>query len=466
MTRYHFLSYHFLSYHLLSYHLLCHFPRPKTQVFPTILALAASHLLVTALLANAIFAPAAPVKVQETEQQFERQDQTQDLDQAATDVGQLGDDFLDLQGKIREIDKEINSLFVNLPVGFPRQQQAHLAKIEQLKVIQADFRKRLDQAAIASFKADPQKNLRAARHIGQMLVANLEGKAIGKSYDPARAMELAELLIENSDFDPQLHVIGYSAALAVQDFDRATEMLEKLAEIGQMMEPGLFKKLDDIKQKWESELEIRELESQANDLPIVRLEMPEGVIQIELFENQAPETVANFISLVEAGFYDGRRFFQVRPGQIARAGCPEDRGEGNPGYQIPKESVESPRNYFSGTLGMYHSGDGMAGSQFFVSYGPRVDFERNYVAFGRITEGLDVLFAFDRAEPQREQVSAPEKNQILKAEVVRKRDHEYQFKKLVAPILPTDNLRRPPATETGTGQAGVLDVAPPDKKNQ
>jgi len=116
-----------------------------------------------------------------------------------------------------------------------------------------------------------------------------------------------------------------------------------------------------------------------------------GDIRIELFARDAPQTVNNFVFLARDGFYDGLTFHRVDPGFVAQAGDPTGIGTGGPGYTIPDELNE--HTFTAGTLGMALDGDqpNSAGSQFFITLSDQPTFNGSYTAFGRVTEGMDVL---------------------------------------------------------------------------
>ncbi|MCC7334349.1 MAG: peptidylprolyl isomerase [Pirellulaceae bacterium] len=161
-----------------------------------------------------------------------------------------------------------------------------------------------------------------------------------------------------------------------------------------------------------------------------------GDIEIELFENQAPETVGNFISLVESDFYVGRVFHRVIENFMAQTGCPIGDGSGGPGYTIYGETDRpGARKYFRGTVGMALSGHpDSGGSQFFITFLPRPDLDGQYTAFGRVTAGIDVLGDLVRVNPESEDEEkkkpAAMLDEIVSIEVLFKRDHEYQPNKV------------------------------------
>lgn len=170
---------------------------------------------------------------------------------------------------------------------------------------------------------------------------------------------------------------------------------------------------------------MRQKEAAADDLPRVKLTTTKGDIVIELFENEAPETVANFISLVKKGFYDGLTFHRVIAGFMAQGGCPDGDGTGGPGYTIYDE-CEKPviRHHFRGSVSMAKTNaPNSGGSQFFICFRPSPDLNGKHTVFGRVLEGLEVLNKLQRRDPTKK--NEPEPDKIVKAEVLRARDHEY-----------------------------------------
>jgi len=155
----------------------------------------------------------------------------------------------------------------------------------------------------------------------------------------------------------------------------------------------------------------------------------EGDIKLELFENEAPIAVGNFVSLVEDGYYDGITFHRVLPGFMAQGGCPDGTGTGGPGYNIPGEAHEpDARMHFRGSLSMAlgPGGPDTGGSQFFLTFLPTPHLDGKHTVFGRVIEGMDVLPKLTRRDPQ--DPNAPKPSRIIDAKVLRKRDHEYEPK--------------------------------------
>jgi cyclophilin family peptidyl-prolyl cis-trans isomerase len=142
--------------------------------------------------------------------------------------------------------------------------------------------------------------------------------------------------------------------------------------------------------------------------------------------------VANFITLVEKGYYDGLTFHRVLPQFMAQGGCPNGTGAGGPGYSVPCECQQANhRKHFSGTLSMAHAGRDTGGSQFFLTFLATPHLDGQHTAFGRVIEGMDSVANLEKMNPE-----APNPNmqpsKIVKATVVRKRDHEYKARTLPA----------------------------------
>ena len=134
--------------------------------------------------------------------------------------------------------------------------------------------------------------------------------------------------------------------------------------------------------------------------PIVTIEMEDGgVIKAELYPEIAPNTVANFVNLVESGFYDGLIFHRVIPGFMIQGGDPQGTGMGGPGYTIKGEFARNgfKQNTLKHTRGVLSMARSMmpnsAGSQFFIMHANAPHLDGDYAAFGRVTEGMDVVDA-------------------------------------------------------------------------
>lgn len=234
---------------------------------------------------------------------------------------------------------------------------------------------------------------------------------------------------------PELYFWGGLSAYNSNDFSLAEKYFAESSKAGGQvgrLSPGLVQSalqaqqsLATMKKAWEKEAAIREAEAKADDLPRVKLTTTKGDVVIELFENEAPQAVANFLSLVKSGFYNGVTFHRVIPGFMAQGGDPDGNGTGGPGYNIKCECYQpNYRHHFRGSLSMAHAGRNTGGSQFFLTYVPTSFLDAKHTVFGRVIEGMDNASSIKRGEPVRN----PDK--IIKAEVIRDRGHDYKFDKL------------------------------------
>jgi len=123
-----------------------------------------------------------------------------------------------------------------------------------------------------------------------------------------------------------------------------------------------------------------------------------GDINIEFFDKDAPNTVANFVQLARSGFYNGLKFHRVIPNFMIQGGCPEGNGTGGPGYSIKCEI--NPNKHLAGSLSMAHRGKNTGGSQFFICHSPQPHLDGVHTVFGQ-TQDMAVVRAIkagDRIE--------------------------------------------------------------------
>ena len=127
------------------------------------------------------------------------------------------------------------------------------------------------------------------------------------------------------------------------------------------------------------------------------IETTKGTIEIELFDDDAPKTVQNFLDLAGKGFYDGLTFHRVIPDFMVQAGCPKGDGTGGPGYEF--EDEDSGHNVVRGALAMANAGPNTNGSQFFIVTADECAWlNGRHTVFGRVTNGLDVVDAISEVD--------------------------------------------------------------------
>jgi len=302
--------------------------------------------------------------------------------------------------------------------------------IDQGKTLEPKLIEAAEKACAAAPEADPK--------INEFLVKILAERVERDDYEPAA--RIAQLLLNVKELGPRTANLAGIAAFATNDFDAAEKFLKQAAEKGYYQSPsekdklaqvGAFylQSIDAYQKSWAKEKAIRETESKANNLPRVLLATNKGDIIIELFENQAPNTVANFINLVQRGFYNGLTFHRVLAGFMAQGGDPAGNGTGGPGYSIACECYRpDARQHFRGTLSMAHAGRDTGGSQFFLTFVPTPHLDGRHTVFGRVVEGMDVLAQLQRRDPA--DLEGPRPDKIVEARVLRKRDHPYVPKKM------------------------------------
>ncbi|KAF0131048.1 MAG: peptidyl-prolyl cis-trans isomerase B (cyclophilin B) [Bacteroidetes bacterium] len=123
------------------------------------------------------------------------------------------------------------------------------------------------------------------------------------------------------------------------------------------------------------------------------IETNKGTMVLELFDDDAPGTVENFVKLSNSGFYNGLKFHRVIPDFVIQGGCPKGDGTGGPGYKIPCELTGSRQYHDKGVISMAHAGRNTGGSQFFICHSRRntAHLDRNHTVFGKVIENVDVV---------------------------------------------------------------------------
>ena len=273
-----------------------------------------------------------------------------------------------------------------------------------------------------------------------------KSKALVKEIESAAKAELEK---DRTSSNALRALMGQALQAASKDEDL------KALELGDyLISKGISPKYFEVAAKSESlkieqkqifdELLIRQAEALKNDLPRVELKTTKGTLVLELFENEAPGTVGNFVFLVENGYFDKMLFHRVLEGFMAQTGGfkldkdGESRGGEGPGYEIKCECYEpNARKHFTGSLSMAIKGNqrgvqrDSGGSEFFVTL-ERTDFlDGKHTVFGRVLSGYSLVENLERTHlsgryGEEFPIEGVLKDKILSAKVLRKRAHKYQ----------------------------------------
>ncbi len=309
---------------------------------------------------------------------------------------------------------EISKVFQTADNAKKRELAAEARKLQ--RDFQSQVTPRMAELAPAAFKHNP-KDIDAAEIMMQL--------AYGKNRF-SEAAEIADTVLKQDPKHALALNIGGVGHFARHEFEKSLELLETAKQNNSLYPRLGGQYLDSARSYidyWNKEQQIRQQEAAAtgdDQLPRVLMKTTKGDILLELFENEAPNTVANFVSLVESGYYDGIPFHRVIPAFMAQGGRQTDPATAVD-YTIKCECYqENARRHFTGTLSMAHAGRDTGGAQFFITHLPTPHLDREiapqsvHTVFGRVADGMDAVAALEVGD------------KILSATVVRKRDHEYK----------------------------------------
>lgn len=291
-------------------------------------------------------------------------------------------------------------------------------------------------AGAKEFDSDPAGKANIAR----WLLKTVEKEVEGDRFEGL--IPVLEILLKHAQGDvlADLHTQMGTAAHAMNDSDRALASLTYISQqpwATEAVKDGLAR-IEQAKQDWEDELRLREEDAQGEPLPVILIRTTKGDIEVELFENHAPETVANFIYLIEMGYYEDQPFSSGFQHLLIQGGGDDIV---KPPYTIYGEQHKpGARKFFRGTMGLaLNAGDPNSGhSQFFFALLPSTDLSESYTAFGRITKGMEVMANLTKIEPKQEKSKeekedgegTKEPDEIITIEILSKRDHEYKPNKV------------------------------------
>ena len=133
-------------------------------------------------------------------------------------------------------------------------------------------------------------------------------------------------------------------------------------------------------------------------MKVVEIVTNRGTIKLQLHNDKAPKTVANFEKLVGQGFYNSLKFHRIIPDFMIQTGCPQGTGTGGPGYTFEDEFHADLKHAGPGVLSMANSGPGTNGSQFFITHVPTPWLDGKHSVFGKVLSGQDVVDAVQQGD--------------------------------------------------------------------
>ena len=146
------------------------------------------------------------------------------------------------------------------------------------------------------------------------------------------------------------------------------------------------------------------------------LETSKGKIELQLFADDTPKTVANFVNLAERGYYDGLIFHRVIPDFMVQGGDPLGKGYGGPGYKFSDEIVDTLKHDSPGILSMANAGPGTNGSQFFITHVPTPWLDGKHTVFGKVLAGQDIVDSIQQGDKIDKVVIAGDFSKLFEAE--------------------------------------------------
>jgi len=370
----------------------------------------------------------------------------------AAALGPKNKAFMDSFNDYRELTKKLHAMKVEYQDARPERRTEMDAEYSKLYQQGLELHKKATEIALEAFAETPNRN----PSVNDLLYSTVHWEFMRENYEEAvrifKLMEISGIADELERF----YVFAALAAMLSMNYAEADQWLEKATASGELgktirewsqssktgndlartMQSQLVA-LTETKAAWEKEQEIRKAETEAGEqdpskkLPRVELTTSKGKIVLELFENEAPNTVASFISLVEKGFYDRIVFHRVLPNFMAQGGDPTGTGSGGPGYSFDCETgnrFPQARKHFRGSISMANAGPNTNGSQFFLTFVPTSFLDGRHTVFGRVVEGFEVLAEIQRVDPGDRDAMMPELDKIVEAKVLNKREHAYEVK--------------------------------------
>ncbi len=331
--------------------------------------------------------------------QEEQAEKTPAVDESGDDENQALKSFAELNETFKDLESQVTELRSKFQTATPEVKQLLLKKYQEISAESVSLLPRLQAAAEREYALNPNEDEAVTKSLVRLILSNVLREQAAPTgslirYD-GEALRLAQLLSDNDC--PESYF----------------KMLTDAPQVANLFSKELI-----------NEIMMRRSEVKAN-LPRVKLTTTRGEIVVELFEDNAPNTVANFIELVNDKYYDGKTFHRVLSNFMAQCGSADNAGGGSTGFTIACECVrENYRRHFTGTLAMAHAGKNTGSAQFYMTFRRTNHLDGKHTVFGRVVSGLDVLNAIKKTDAA--DINETEFDKIETAVVLRKRDHEYK----------------------------------------
>ena len=378
--------------------------------------------------ANAQQNPVSTSPLDDTTTQAESPDPMEDIPPEVLKVGN------ELKAKYEKSHREYAEVLANMRESHILYMNEEDRTDSRMKQYREERNKALDLMDQLFLEALDVIRVMPDRECATYLVTLIEHRLLRDFYDEAM-MEAGARLIDGGVKLPYLFQATARAAVVGGDFDMARKLYEVVdieSEEVPDCDRSLFYNMDELQKQWEQEQQARRNDAEKDTNPRVRMMTTRGEVVMELFIDQAPSTVANFINLVESGYYDGLDFGQVIDHLLALTGDLTGDGRGNSGKFIMDEHQrEDARHAFAGSLVMAKAPTSVAGqfvpnsasAQFAILFLPLVGLNEDQTVFGRVIQGMDSICELRRIDPNKKKdkkVIVLPPDRVLSIEVIRR----------------------------------------------
>lgn len=351
--------------------------------------------------------------------------------ESATERGPRVQKYLELRKAMRDLDNQINNQLTSVSPAVA-EYKTTVEQLKQLRQRKGELNQEILEASVEAYLEAPDKYREINDDLTKLMRALLGEQGSGTRFEPEQARAIAERLISARTKNLNIYFYGSYAAYCLNDFPQSRIWLQPLLDAGAKPEQTILKQIDDAAGKWDRESKLREADAETK-VPQVAIETSLGELVVELFENEAPNTVANFIYLVEKKYYDGSFICLSQPGRLVIAGCTRGDGLTNAGYYIPDE-VDRPelRHHFAGALAMTTEGPNTGSARFTILQQPTPSADGKLTVFGRVISGMNVIYGVPPIKPTDIRLGA-EPVKIVSMRVLRKQTHPYEPKTIPLP---------------------------------